>query len=548
LAGWLCAWGWAQDTAWQKFPLRVSRVLVEGKVEVDRGEGVRLKPGDSVWLVTRDGQRYEGRVVQVLDRKSIVELTDRTAPIQVGTSGEALVPSERFTSEEAPEPAPVAPKPTADTEHEPWTRLDEEWSSMDPLLAGIRPLRPEERESRQGGRAYTILEPRWSSEAGRSEVFFRMGGEYWAENPWGRGGELHIDGEWNRLDWNLPFVDDEIDNNLRLDRLSYAWGGTRFDPTRQEVGRFLVSGMPELGLIDGYAVSHRLPSGNLVGASIGGQPEPNPDQESGKDLQISAFYRWAYDPMERLTGAIAYQKTWHNGTQDRDVFIGRMDWMPVRGWQMHGNAWLDVYTVDDVGKTAGPELTRLYLTANKDWDGERGLRALYRFDQFPSLLRQEFQLPAPDTVERDHQHRVSLSGWQRLDGGQRLIARAGLWQDEDDMGGDGELGIEYQDLFQSDSRLGLALFDSQGEFTNMAGFRATYAHYTAVGNWDLLYEFARNAETGFPGNADTFYQHRLRGSLGWSPAAHWNLSVSAEEVLLDDSANTLLGVQFDWSF
>lgn len=533
----------------QRFPLRVSATLEGNEVEVDRGEGIRLQVGDTILFETRDGKSYSGRVLKVLGRKAVVELVDSKVGLALGTRGHALVPKGRFVRKEEPsEGVQEALPETVKPNHDPWVRLDDAWSKGDPLLARISAVKPAERERSWGGRTYGVLDQRFDTQNDRAETFFRTGTDLWMDNPFGLGGRFQLDMEVNRFNYDLPDKGDQADSNLRVDRASYALGGNRYQPDRYEVGRFLVHGMPELGLVDGVSFSRRLDNGHSFGANLGGMPEPNADQDSGQDVQISAFYRWVADARERWTAAVAVQKSWHNGSQDRDLIIAKTDWIPVAGWRFHSNMWLDFYTSDDVDKSSGPEVTQLYMATNKDWQGQRGMRAVYSFHKFPSLLRNEFQDPATDTVDREHVHRASVGGWQSLDSKRRLTLDLGVWEDDDDSGGDLDLGIDVQDLWHENSRLGFHLFQTNGEFTEHLGLRLTYGQYIAEDHWSVLLETTRNVTDGFDPSADTFYQHRIRGTYQFHLGEAWNMSVFGEDTILEDESSFLLGLQFDRSF
>lgn len=277
-------------------------------------------------------------------------------------------------------------------------------------------------------------------------------------------------------------------------------------------------------------------------------PEPNPNQDSGQDMQISGFYRWVADARERWTAAVAVQKTWHNGSQDRDLIIAKTDWMPVQGWRFHGNAWLDIYTSDDVDKSPGPEFTQLYMSTSRDWGGVRGVRGVYSFRKYPSLLRNEFQDPAPDTVDREHVQRVSAGFWQRLDDKRRLSLDLGAWNDEDDAGGDLDLGLDIEDFGLENSRLGLHIFQTNGEFSEHLGARVTYSQYVSDNRWSVLVEATKTVQDDFDPAADTFYQYRVRGSYQFQLDETWHISVFGEDTILEDDSSFLLGFQFDRSF
>ncbi|MEZ5973909.1 MAG: hypothetical protein R3F33_15515 [Planctomycetota bacterium] len=536
-----------QDEAVVELPVRITQVLPDGRFEIDRGANMWLAGGDRVVLLSRDGRSWTGRIAEVREFDAVVELFETGADLAVGSQGTAYLPKARTTAGQ-PVPKGRDTAPTGPVLHDPWERLDEEWTRSDPLLARIAPVHPADRAVRDGGRLYGILEPRWSSEEGRSETWFRVGGHYWMENPWGRGGRFEVDGEFNRLSYHLPFPEDHRDQNLRVDRLSYALGGTRQDPWRYEVGRFLMYGMPELGLVDGGSVHLRRPNGDLMGVSMGWMPEPDPDQTPGHDFQISAFYRWSLDTFERYTAALAVQKTWHQGAQDRDLIIGRMDYAPLEGWRYHGSAWIDWYGNDELVKDSGVDLTRLRLEGSREWQGERGLSTSYRYEAFPDLLRDEFREPSPITLQEQHLHRLSVSGWKQLSQGLRGTARAGLWLDDGDGGGDLEVGGAWSDTGILGGTLSAALFVVDGQFTEVYGLRTSLSRSQARTHWMLLYEASQSSEKSLPGDGNDFYTHRFWGSYGFSPAKNWNVSIEGQTTILPDDSDLFLGLQCDWSF
>src|SRR5262249_41669777 len=159
------------------------------------------------------------------------------------------------------------------------------------------------------GQTYALFDHTEASEDDRHDTLARVGGGMVIENPFGRGDRIHADAEWNYRNVNVPDDDDAEDVHLRVDRLSYAWGGTRFEPTSGELGRFLQQGMVEFGVLDGAEWIVRRREGDRYGASIGYLPEPNPEFQTGTDLAISGFYRWVADESEELSAALGYQKT-----------------------------------------------------------------------------------------------------------------------------------------------------------------------------------------------------------------------------------------------
>src|SRR5690606_29464068 len=228
----------------RELPLRVVAHRA-GRVVVDRGERDALQPGDTVFLHPRDGDTLQGRVRAVAPRRAEVDLIGARALPPVGTAGVVLVPVERLEKPaRAPAPA-LPPRP-------PWENEDAEHTPDQPLLAGVDVLHPEQRPLRVGGRYYLYSEHTTYSDDDRSDRFTRAGFDVFWENPFGEGGLLEFDGELNARRAELPDLDDEDRGKGRLDRLSYTWGGTRFEAQRHQVGRFLQRGLPEFGVLDGW--------------------------------------------------------------------------------------------------------------------------------------------------------------------------------------------------------------------------------------------------------------------------------------------------------
>ena len=65
----------------------------------------------------------------------------------------------------------------------------------------------------------------------------------------------------------------------------------------------------------------------------------------------------------RLSASAGFQKSWHNGDADRDLFVGKFHYLPLAGWDVHGTAWVDFYTSGDTKSGLG--LTQAYLTAHR---------------------------------------------------------------------------------------------------------------------------------------------------------------------------------------
>jgi hypothetical protein len=533
----------AQDDAgFERIEARVTSVR-PGQAVIDRGSGDAVAVGDRVLFFTREGGRYEGTVVQVTDDTAVVELSDPSFVPAPGTRGLARIPKSRFE-------APVAPATVTEGApvHPPWQNTDKDWSPSEPLLAKIQPLRPEERPTTVTGRLYTILDYVMSTEDDRSDGFYRVGGDAMWDNVSGHGDRLQVDLEINYRNTDVPDNDDESKGELRFDRLSYSRGGTRFSPSRWEVGRFLQYGMPEFGVLDGFEWGTRTDGGDRFGASLGAMPEPDEDYQSFEDYQIAGYYRWVYDESEELSAAGGYQKTFHNTNADRDLFVFNLNVQPQDGWTFHGTTWIDLYTDSDNAKGPGPEVTQALANLGRRWDSGNSINVIYAHMAFPEMDRDEFLPVTAQQLANDHNDRLAVTGRTPLSDDKRLHAGVGGWVDEDESGGDGELGFDVKDLFLTQSLIDLTGFATRGRFTDTVGARLSFGRYTTFGYWNLEYEWALNHIDGFNANNDDLPQHRVRASREFHGPSGWSLSGHAEAGLWDDETSFAVGIYLQKSF
>jgi hypothetical protein len=546
-------------------------------VTVDRGESDALAEGDVVLFHLRHGGVLSGSVGTVNRRSATVELHDPAVLPEPGTHGEVRVPRQRLIdlaarrraereAREAERAVPRrAPPPeeaetgAAELPQEPvgegesyWRNLDREYEQGMPLLAEIGMVRPDEREPRVTGRAWVAGDHVLTSDDGRDSGFYRAGAavDYEDVTLFGHRGDLSFAGEltYKRVDLPDEGVDDGT--HLRIERLSYRLGGTRFERDRHELGRFLQHDMPEFGLLDGYAWGRRTDEGHRFGFSAGFMPEPDPDLESGHDFQLAAWYRWVSDLSERLSASLGYQKSWHDGAADRDLVVGKFHHLPLEGWQLQGTAWLDVYSSGDDAKGSGVGLTQAWLSARRPFEsrfpGRRhSVDVTYSHLEFPDIERFEFLLPAPEELEEGRRDRLELGGrrWVRDD--QRLLASVGMWIDDDDSGLDGELGYE---VVLPRSRAGVTAFGSQAEYVTALGLRGRYAHDLANGFWDVSYELVNQDNLGFADDNDDLVQQRLRGSRQVTTRSGWYLSGYVEADYWEDEQGLTLGFNVQRSF
>jgi len=550
-----------QEEVFDTLELRVTSVRPRQAL-VDRGrvDGLFLK--DRVTFRLKDGRIAGGTVVEVSDRDGVVQLDDPAISPVAGTKGEARIPRSRRPAPVVPPPAPPQePAPAPETapgdqavtdpgeapEHPPWERQDD-WQPGEPLLAQVRPLRPSERAPRIGGRVYSILDFTSSTEGNRSDLFARTGTSLLFENAFKAGGDLNLDFELNYRNTEVPDNDDEERADIRLDRLSYEWGGNRFSADRYEVGRFLHHDVPEFGVLDGGQWTHRLPGGDTFGATLGFLPDPDVDMRTGDDLQVAGYYRWVNDETEQISLTGGYQKTWHHLDTDRDLLLAKLVYLPIEGWDVTGTTWLDVYTDGDESKGSGLGLTQAYLSSGKTWEGGSSLRFTYSHQEFPENELDEFTPVTLNQLADDHSDRVAATTRQRLGRNFGVFATGGVWMDQDDEGGDGEFGMEFDEIAFSGSHAELAGFYSGGRFSDTVGGRASLGSSTSMGDWRLGYEFSYDDVKGFDADNNSLPNHRIGASWETHSASRWSFSLHAELLLFDEETSVLAGFFLQRSF
>ncbi len=525
----------AQDEV-QKLPMRVT-AAARGAIVIDRGSRDALRAGDRVNFFPRLGGAWRGTIRQVDERSAIVSPDEPDFLPEPGTRGEVLVPRDRAVQSE-PDPSvpgvsPVAPVPPI--EHPPWEERRDDWQTGMPLLAKVRPIRPAERAMRTSGRVYALGDLTRSATDDRgasgANSFLRIGSALTIENALGRGDVVDVDLELA----NSAGFDDDHDTRLILRAFSYREGGTRFQPNRWQLGRFLQYAMPEFGVVDGFEWSRRTDEGHRFGASIGYQPNPDDDLSTGDDFQLATSFHWAADPQELLTFDIGYQKTFHTGDADRDLFVVKSRLIAGEGWDVYGTALIDGYFQSrDAAKGQSLELTQAFATLRRFFDDGSGWDLTYRHRAFPLTLRDEFEPVTADEIDDDRTDLLALAGQTGAPGTDRWLGELSGWADERDAGGAVEAGRGIANVFFDDDELELRVFGSLGSFESIVGARITLGRNTDDGRWDLLYEFANHHLDGRDDDADDLLQHRFRGSRSFYLESGWSLSFHGDAVLWDD--------------
>ena len=200
------------------------------------------------------------------------------------------------------------------------------------------------------------------------------------------------------------------------------------------------------------------------------------------------------------------------------------------GWDLHGTAWVDYYSSGDTKSGLG--LTQAYLTAHRTFASKNSVTFTYSHLEFPDIERTEFAPPDVNELEDEHRDRLEVAGRHWVARDQRLLGSLGLWIDDEEEGGDAELGLE---VVQPRSHADVIAFGTLGEFTTTYGLRGSYSYYVDNGRWEIMTEIANQDIQGFDDNNDDLFQQRVRGlrefnSLwGWSFSGYFEIDYWEEE-------------------
>lgn len=528
---------------------------------VDAGREAGIQPGDRMRLFPLDGPARRGRISSVSRTSARAELDGDLEGLEIGLTGEVWIPRQRLEAAaedaepatvdaepetDAPPAGPVEPAATSAPEHPPWTSPPEEWNQAQPLLAPAHGLAPEERPRRFVGRVYTSAD--WTSDEGGDErrdfLSGALGFDARMENPFGDGGELALDAEFFARHYDRDGTDED-ESRLRVDRASYTVGGVRGARHRTEVGRFLQRELPALGFLDGVEYVHQLGTRQRVGASVGFLPIPDDLFSSGDDLQAAVFWRRASDEAQRVSFGAGYQKTWHEGVADRDLFVAELELHPGVRSSLFGSALIDYYTSGDALKDSGPELTQLFLNATHRTEAGHGAGLFLSRFRWPELERNEFPDVTAEEIADAVSTRYGADGWLALGRRTQLYGRGELWSDEDDSGAGGRLRMTWRDLLRRGDVLLTEVFFNESKFTNAVGLRASARRRYEHGSLDLSWD-----TTSFDQESvdEDLLQHALRGGFELALGARWHLAFYAESRFGDEQDALSLGFLLQRSF
>jgi hypothetical protein len=516
-------------------------------VFLDKGRRAGVAPGMHVRLSPAGATRVEAVVRDVSANSSRAELVQGITVPPVGTTGEIDVPDVPADEAATSQPSGATTVP----DHPPWTRQDEPRSPDMPLLSPAFATPPNKRPPTFHGRVFQDFNLTLDQGGGRDNRYFlsRTGTTFTITNPFGQGGELNFDGEYDyrNADVNSP-LGSTSDTDLIINRLSYAIGTEQYAPVRIELGRFTSYYLPEIGLVDGVEGALRLRNGLNIGGGFGLYPWAFPERHNGEDYGFHVFADYSSPDQGRIAGTIGYQKTWHEGDPDRDLLVARGSLYVTPKLWLYGSARVGLFTSRDTLATSDVGLTDAWAQARYTPDSTKGLAVSYSHYDWPDVQRRDFppQIP-PETIRNGRVDRVELSGWHDIVKELRPTARVWYFMNDRSDGFGGELDLDWTNIGRRPFDLHGAVFYADGEFTNDYGFRVQ-------GDWRkgdldvfLGYELMAFEPNDSVFNSGTTLRHTVRGGVGWS-FDPWYLSVTVDKTFGDNEDGYMFGTYLSYRF
>lgn len=538
----------------------VSALTADG-VYLDLGRDAGFEPGDLLRLFPTVGGPRPGKIAAVSRTSSRARIQGGIEGFDVGSRGEVRVPRARLDAlrraaaeaeqrgvapaiEPAPEvevPEPVKRVP----DHPPWEAPPPEWKSENPLLAPVHGRPSEERPRRSYGEVYSSLD--WTRDDGGTDTrefsSLATGVDWTIENPFGRGGRLDFDSEFLVRHTDLG-TSTENDSRWRLDRFSYVEGGERERRDRVEVGRFLHREFPELGLVDGIEYTSDLGHGRRLGGSVGFLPRTDEFFSFADDLETSIFYQWANDESQTFRMGAGYQKTWHDGSADRDLLVGHLELHPSARTSLFSSVLADYYTAGDDPKPTGLEVTQFLLNASRRSQAGNGVGVTVSQFRIPILERDGLDPTTAADLADDHTTRYGLDGWWNFTRHVRVDGHVDQWTDQDDSGGGASSRLTLRDLLWPRGEVSLEAFTTDGKFSDGTGLRAQ-----ARKRFDrtslALYADATHYDQAA---GESLSQLSLRFQLDRSIGRSWFFSLYAESRTGGDQDARSVGILLQRSF
>ncbi len=530
-------------------PMHVIVTSTSGQsVFINKGRLDGVTAGMDVWFFPEGGAPIVGVINIISAGSARAELPTGVEVPSVGTLGEIRSPLN--PPEEAVEEPARQEKPKPDVpEHPPWQTDLSGVSPDDPLLAPVHRQVPSERPVKVAGRIYFNSNYTHDAGSGRDSTFVssRLGTSFTVRNLFHDGGQLRFDGEaaLRQNEFSNGRTDSEQD--WRLERFSYAWGGEDFSPYRVEVGRFYSIYLPELGLIDGVEGTLQLDDGWSLGAGAGMIPRNNRDRDWDGDVGAHIFVNYESEKPGLGSAVLGYQKTWHQGEADRDQVLGRVNWRPNDKWWVFSSFRVDLYGSGDEIKSDGAELTEFWaqvrFTPTKMIGGSAG----YSRFRWPEVERDEYRLLPVDVIENGQVDRASLSAWVKPVKDLRITASLDLWQDDTNEGSRGDLTANWSGFGNDWPSLRATVFYVDGNFNSGDGFRLEARQQIGGLNANLGYELFRFDGASAVGGQSSHVRNLVRGGAGWY-IGKWYANVTGDYYFGEEDDVYTLGMYLSYRF
>jgi hypothetical protein len=498
-----------------------------GGVYLDKGRAAGIRPGDEVLLYPPGRGIVKATVESVSSNHSRCTLVLPVLDIDNGIRGVVRIRADPNPASENDVMNDDKSSPERSVpDHPPWNQPLEDWNEETPLLAPVDALEPSEREPFVRGRLFAHYFHTWNRKYANNQYSLaRVGTVMWLENPFHRGGGIHLDAELSRRDVQLTHSVGELAYTANPSRLSYYWGGTEDRPLRYEVGRFLQSEFPEFGVLDGAEIVYRTESGNRFGFSLGAMPEPFPDYESGEDLQAAIFYRFVSNESEDFSAGIGYQKTLHKGKVDRDLFVGTVDYVPSSNISVHGTVWGDYYGPEDELKSNSFEITQAILQGTYQFNPGHGFGVHLSQIRWPELLRNEIQPIFATQITGNRVLRYGVFTWQELSDIVRIDGRVDRWQDQDREGTTWDVSLALRDWLYDQGEVAFGVYGTDGIYNSGPGGRVSLNRYFSRGFVSLSYDVAN---FDFDDHHFSTLQHSVHAAVDLTFSSDVNCSLSTD--------------------
>lgn len=507
-------------------PVDVEVTFVVGNdVYLDRGRTSGLSIGDTAVI------RSRGEVIE-LDIIAVAGSTARARPIGpavpiVGDRG-TVTPRDGGTG-------------TGDDQPPPWQREGHRTESGEdgdiwdgPLLAPAPVPDAETRDPfRLEGRLFlSWVEAREEgdgrdtrSASGRSRL------RLYGEELLAPGDEIEFDGQiFTRVLEPDPGEDDDHTEG-RLGVLAYRSSWSRDRLLSYQVGRFYGRAVPELGRHDGAEVEWRPSVESGFGVMVGSLAPRSTDESAGDDASLVGYYRYVAEDPSEFSGVVAYQHTWHRGSDDRDLLFARGQWEPIEDLDLWGALWLDLYSDEDV-KSDGAEISQLWLQAVRAFGRDHRLRVSYQELRFPELARNEEVLPA--LLDDGFRRSVRASTQHRL--GDRYIVSPAVdwWEDQEDDGISAELELRVLDLLADGQEWRVAVFRREGRQTTSPGVLASFRQSFRTASFTVGHERRGDDYDEWVGGDLELDATRSWGQLDWYFGRNTSAALNVEYFTGDD--------------